>query len=143
MRERAVMALTACCLLTLLLAFDVDAAAVSGSCPPAVALRQCSPTCKEHSECPGAKLCCSTVCGGTACVRAVTDVRTALQQHNDYDDTGCCPKRGECPAVSEGAWLCSDRCRGDFDCEGVDKCCLTRCGAMDCVAPSSLPVSWH
>ena len=46
-----------------------------GSCPPPVALRRCSPTCHQDEECTGEQVCCDTVCGGTACVRAVTGVR--------------------------------------------------------------------
>ncbi|XP_034237444.1 antileukoproteinase [Thrips palmi] len=118
-----------CCLLVV----PVRAAYMSGSCPPAVALRQCAPTCQDHVECPGALLCCDTVCGGTACVRPVTSVRKG--QRDQGNGPECCPKPGRCPDVVEGSWMCSTRCRGDFDCDGPTKCCLSRCGAMECAAP--------
>ncbi|KFD69562.1 hypothetical protein M514_18178 [Trichuris suis] len=114
-----------------------------GTCPPspfgAVGLAM---FCQTDFDCKGTLKCCMTSVGFN-CTAPVEESKIANQllvinRHSrNYPIGREVIKAGECPAAPEvtGRALF---CRSDEDCEGSEKCCLTKVG-KECVKPVQKP----
>lgn len=55
-------------------------------------------------------------------------------------------KTGICPKIAEGPENClqgaNGNCSSDFDCEGIQKCCLVTC-ELKCIQPIKVPGKYN
>ncbi|KFD45305.1 hypothetical protein M513_13819, partial [Trichuris suis] len=91
-----------------------------GECPAEPAVAGKALFCRSDKDCDGSEKCCLTKVG-KECVRPV-------------QKPGPSAKPGTCPPYPFGPVGAALFCQTDYDCQGIQKCCMTKVG-YECTAP--------